>query len=119
MMYVHRWFALGGDSRATGRAITGFANLMFLFLLISGIYLWLPKVWNRTILHTKVFFNPKAKAGKARDFNWHHVFAFWSVIPLFFIITTASVFLLPVGQQDGLRRVWRAGAEQRAWIGRT
>lgn len=95
MMYVHRWFALSGDSRATGRAITGFANLMFLFLLTSGIYLWLPKVWNRVILKTRVFFNPKARNGKARDFNWHHVFAFWSFIPLFFIITTASVFYYP------------------------
>lgn len=92
MMYVHRWFALSGDSRATGRAITGLSNLMFLFLLISGIYLWLPKVWNRTVLRTKMLFNPKAKTGKARDFNWHHVFAFWSFVPLFFIITTASVF---------------------------
>jgi uncharacterized iron-regulated membrane protein len=95
MMYVHRWFALSGDSRATGRAITGSANLMFLFLLISGIYLWLPKVWNRAILKTRMLFNPKAKTGKARDFNWHHVFAFWSFIPLFFIITTASVFYYP------------------------
>jgi len=92
MMYMHRWFALSGDSRATGRAITGASNLMFLFLLVSGIYLWLPKVWNRTILRTRMWFNPKAKAGKARDFNWHHVFAFWSFIPLFFIITSASVF---------------------------
>jgi uncharacterized iron-regulated membrane protein len=39
-----------------------------------------------------MLFNPKAKSGKARDFNWHHVFAFWSFVPLFFIITSASVF---------------------------
>jgi uncharacterized iron-regulated membrane protein len=92
IMYIHRWFALSGDSRATGRAITGFSNLMFLFLLVSGIYLWLPRVWNLTILKTKMLINPKARTGKARDFNWHHVFAFWSFIPLFFIITSASVF---------------------------
>ncbi|NOX68915.1 MAG: PepSY domain-containing protein [Gammaproteobacteria bacterium] len=95
VMYVHRWFALSGDSRATGRAVTGFANLMFLFLLVSGIYLWLPRIWNRAILKTRMVFNPRAKTGKARDYNWHHVFAFWSFIPLFFIITTASVFYYP------------------------
>ena len=94
-MYVHRWFALSGDSRATGRAITGFANLMFLFLLISGIYLWVPKVCNRVILKSRMFFNPKVRNGKARDFNGHHVFAFWSFIPLFFIITTAAVCYYP------------------------
>ncbi len=68
---------------------------MFLFLLVSGIYLWLPRIWNRAILKTRMVFNPRAKTGKARDYNWHHVFAFWSFIPLFFIITTASVFYYP------------------------
>lgn len=95
VMTIHRWFALTGDSRAAGRAITGYSNLLFLYLLLSGIYLWLPRVWNRAIIKTKVFFNPRAKTAKARDFNWHHVFAFWSVIPLFFLVTTASVFYFP------------------------
>jgi uncharacterized iron-regulated membrane protein len=91
----HRWFALSGESRATGRAVTAYSNLLFLFLLISGIYLWLPRAWNRGIVKTKVFFNPKVANSKARDFNWHHVFSFWSVVPLFFIVTTASVFYFP------------------------
>jgi len=95
VMYVHRWFALSGESRATGRAITGYSNLLFLFLLASGACLWLPRVWKRAIVKTKVFFNPRARTAKAHDFNWHHVFAFWSVIPLLFLITTASVFYFP------------------------
>ena len=95
VMYVHRWFALTGESRATGRAITGYSNLLFLFLLCTGIYLWLPRVWNRVALKSKILFNAKAQSGKARDFNWHHVFSFWTFIPLFFIITTASVFYFP------------------------
>ena len=33
----HRWIALEGTSRGTGRAITGAANLGFLFLVVSGI----------------------------------------------------------------------------------
>ncbi len=92
---IHRWFAMTGESRATGRAITAYSNLLFLFVLCSGIYLWLPRVWNRAIVKTKVLFNPKVKTGKARDYNWHHVFSFWSVIPLFFMVTTASVFYFP------------------------
>jgi len=92
VMYLHRWLLLSGDQRATGRAITGYSNLLFLFLLASGTYLWLPRIWKWAIVKTRIFFNPKAKTGKARDFNWHHVFAFWAVIPLFFLITTASVF---------------------------
>ncbi len=92
VMYVHRWFALEGDARGVGRAITGYSNLLFLFLLLSGVYLWLPPVWNRVALRTRILFNPKARTGKARDFNWHHVFSFWAAIPLLVLICTATVF---------------------------
>ena len=92
---LHRWFALEGDARATGRAVTGYSNLLFLFLLLSGVYLWLPPVWNRVTLRTRMLFNPKARTGKARDFNWHHVFSFWAVIPLLVVICTATVFYFP------------------------
>lgn len=92
VMRIHRWFALEGDSRDIGRAITGYSNLFFLGLLISGIYLWLPQVWTSAVLRARVFLNLKPKSSKARDFNWHHAFSFWSFIPLFFIITTATVF---------------------------
>jgi len=95
MTQIHRWFAMTGESRATGRAITGYSNLLFLFLLLSGTYLWLPKVWNRVTVGTKVFFNPKVKTSKARDYNWHHVFSFWALIPLFFVIVSATVFYYP------------------------
>lgn len=95
VMYVHRWFALSADSRATGRAITNTSNLLFLFLLCTGIYLWLPRVWSRAVLKTKVLFNGRAGSGKARDYNWHHVFSFWASIPLLIIIATATVFYYP------------------------
>jgi uncharacterized iron-regulated membrane protein len=36
---LHRWFLVTGDGRATARDITGAANLLFLFLLLSGVYL--------------------------------------------------------------------------------
>lgn len=92
---IHRWFAMTGDSRATGRAITGYSNLLFLFLLLTGTYLWLPRVWNRVTVRTKIFFNPKVKTSKSRDYNWHHVFSFWALIPLFFVIVSATVFYYP------------------------
>ena len=46
----HRYVALSGDQRPIGKAITGFCNLLFLFLAISGIYIWVPRIWSwRTI----------------------------------------------------------------------
>jgi uncharacterized iron-regulated membrane protein len=41
----HRWLNATGESRATARAITGASNLAFLFLVLSGIYVWLPRMW--------------------------------------------------------------------------
>jgi len=89
---LHRWFMMTGDARSSARDITGAANLLFLFLLLSGSYLWLPKVFTWTNLKVRVWFNPLANTKAARNFNWHHVFAFWAAMPLIIIIPTATVF---------------------------
>ena len=88
----HRWFNVSGEGRANARAITGAANLMFLFLIISGIYLWLPAVYRWSTMRLRLWFHPNARSGQARDFNWHHVFGFWTAIPLAVIVATATVF---------------------------
>ena len=41
----HRWLGAGGRERDAGRAVTGACNLAFLFLVVSGLYLWLPRKW--------------------------------------------------------------------------
>ncbi len=89
---LHRWFLMTGENRTTARNITGASNLMFLFLVISGLYLWLPKVINWTTLKIRLWFNPLAETGAARDFNWHHVFGIWAMLPLLVIVSTATVF---------------------------
>jgi uncharacterized iron-regulated membrane protein len=91
----HRWFNATGESRATARAITGASNLAFLFLVLSGIYLWLPRMWKWAAFKTRLLFNPKAGSAKARDFNWHHVFGIWSALPLAVVVATAVVFSYP------------------------
>jgi uncharacterized iron-regulated membrane protein len=91
----HRWFNATGESRATARAITGASNLAFLFLILSGMYLWLPRVFKWAALKSRLLFNGKAATAKARDFNWHHVFGIWSAIPLAVVVATATVFSYP------------------------
>ncbi|PWQ97971.1 PepSY-associated TM helix domain-containing protein [Leucothrix pacifica] len=88
----HRWLAFTGESRNTGKSLTGAANLLFLFIIISGIYIWLPKLWRWNIVKSKLLFRRKLPNAKARDYNWHNVMGIWMVIPLFFIVTTAVVF---------------------------
>jgi uncharacterized iron-regulated membrane protein len=87
----HRWFNASGENRAVPRAITGASNLAFLFLIASGLYLWLPRVWKWPAFRARLAFtdNPSSKA---RDFNWHHVFGIWTAVPLAVVVATAVVF---------------------------
>jgi len=84
----HRWLALEGVSRPTGKAITGAANLGFLFIVLSGIYLWVPRVWSRPQF-TQVLWFRGGLAAKARDFNWHNVIGIWSAVPLAIVVAGA------------------------------
>jgi len=88
----HRWFDADGESRALWRAVTGASNLAFLFLIASGLYLWLPRTWRWVAFRTRLLLNSKAATGQARDYNWHHVFGVWTAIPLAVVVGTATVF---------------------------
>lgn len=87
----HRWFALQGDSRQTGRAITGLANAVFLFLALTGLYLWMPRQWTLRHLRPITLFRRTATP-KARDFNWHNVAGIWS-LPMIVVMTLTGVFM--------------------------
>ena len=92
---IHRWFDIQGESRDIARAITAYSNLLFLVLIVTGSYLWLPRAWNWSYLKIRVFFDPGADNPKVRHFNWHHVFSVWSVAPLIVICLTATVVYFP------------------------
>lgn len=84
----HRTLGATGDGRARGKWITGAANLGFLFLVVSGFYLWWPRNWSPAALRNVTWFRPRL-SGKARDFNWHNVIGLWTVIPLLFVVLGA------------------------------
>lgn len=86
----HRWLALSGDGRARGRAITGAANLVFLFIVLAGFYLWWPRTLTARAFRNVVMFRRRL-VGRARDFNWHTVIGIWSLLPLLVMITSAVV----------------------------
>ncbi len=76
----HRWL---GENTPTSKAITGASNLAFLFLLLTGVPMWIqrPIAWFR-----------RGLSPKARDYNWHHVLGIWSSVPLLLIVVTAVFF---------------------------
>jgi uncharacterized iron-regulated membrane protein/flavodoxin len=90
----HRWLGMEGEGRATGRAITGACNLAFLWLAVTGVYLWWPRSWRWRGLKPSVIFNFRLR-GKARDWNWHNVIGFWSSGVLVVLTLTGAVMSYP------------------------
>ena len=90
----HRYVAMSGDARPTGKAITGSANLMFLFIVLSGMYLWWPKSLKWSQIRSVTWFRGGVR-GKARDFNWHNTIGFWSAVPLAVVVYSATVISYP------------------------
>ncbi len=90
----HRWLAASGSSRPTGRAITGAANLAFLFIVASGLVLWLPKALSWIHVRPVLLFRSGVR-GKARDFNWHNVIGIWSALPLLVVVLGGVVISYP------------------------
>jgi uncharacterized iron-regulated membrane protein len=94
MVEWHRYLGASGASRPSGRAVTGAANLAFLFIVVSGVFLWWPRSWTWTALRNITLFRGGLR-GKARDFNWHNTIGFWSAIPLAIIVMGAAVISYP------------------------
>jgi uncharacterized iron-regulated membrane protein len=86
----HRSLALKGENRDLGKAITGAANLAFLFVIPTGFYLWWPRQWTWRRIRAVTVFGARL-SGQARDFNWHNVIGFWFAVPLFLIVMGSAV----------------------------
>ena len=102
----HRWLALAGEQRALGKAVTGWANLIFAFIVLSGMYLWLPRIWRWRQVRAIVWFRGGLR-GKARDFNWHNAIGIWSAVPLFLVVISA----LPISFPWASNLVYRLAGE--------
>ena len=89
---LHRWLAIEGKHQAIAKSITAYSNLLFLFLIVSGSYLWLPRRFSWSTVKPSLLFKRQFKNIHARHYNWHHVFGFWAVVPLIAIVSTATVF---------------------------
>lgn len=74
-----------------GRPIVGIAVLIFVVLIISGIVLWWPTKWIKSIIDKS--FKIKWDASFKRvNYDLHNVLGFYSCIFLFFIAVTGLVW---------------------------
>jgi uncharacterized iron-regulated membrane protein len=95
MTSFHRWFSIEGENRDIARQVTGVSNVMFLFLVLSGMYLWLPSIWKWGLFKVRLAFRSNYPSSKIRDFHWHHIFGIWAAIPLLAVVYTGAVISYP------------------------
>jgi uncharacterized iron-regulated membrane protein len=88
---LHRWLALQGSGRDTGKLVTGIGSLCFFFLALSGIFIWLPKSWTRQQLRAITVLRLNLK-GHARNFNLHNVIGIWA-LSIILIITITGIIM--------------------------
>lgn len=103
----HRWVAMEGPNRPLGKSITGISNLAFFFIVISGFYLWWPRTWTWKQFKQVLLFRGGLPS-KARDFNWHNVIGFWSLVPLAVIVWSGVVIGYPWASNLTYRMVGEA-----------
>lgn len=99
----HRWLGQEGKGKEVGKAITGAAGLCFLFLLVSGIILWIPRIWSLRSLKAAGLLDRNLR-GKARDWNWHNVWGIWAA-PVLLVLTVTGIIISYAWAGDLLYRL--------------
>lgn len=89
---LHRYLLLEGDYRSIGKNLNNYANLVFIFLMLSGLYLWLPKRFSLRSIKSHSWLPKRYKNNHHRNRQWHFVFGIWSLPALFVIALTATLF---------------------------
>jgi uncharacterized iron-regulated membrane protein len=87
----HRQLGDTSGSSGWGRALTRSANLLFLFIVVSGIYLWIPRARGGAALRHALTF-ARGLVGRAAHFNRHNVIGFWA-FPVLFIVVFSGVVI--------------------------
>ena len=74
-----------------GDGISAAANVVFVFLTLSGLYLWWPQTWSWSAVRPTIWFVSGAR-GRARDWNWHNVVAIW-LLPILLVLGATGLVL--------------------------
>jgi uncharacterized iron-regulated membrane protein len=87
----HRWLTLDGKFSENGRWVNGISNVIFITLILSGLYLWLPKKLKSRALKQRLTLTGNYKNKSARNYQWHNVFGFY-MAPVLFILAFTAIF---------------------------
>lgn len=87
---LHRRLTLTRGRQDTLRQLKNAAVLAFLFLIVSGLVLWLPRQLRRASLSVALTPRPGLR-GRARLWNLHQVAGFWVAVPMLFLAVSGVV----------------------------
>lgn len=90
---LHRSIGFGMQN-AFGRGVAGAATLCFLFILLSGLLLWIPRSPGWPAFRVRLLLRRGLKA-RAREWNHHHVVGVWLLLPLLVIVLSGLVMAYP------------------------
>jgi uncharacterized iron-regulated membrane protein len=91
---LHRWIALNGVRHERLRSIKDACVVAFLFMILSGLVIWLPRKMTWQHFRPAVWFRQDLR-GRAREWNWHNVFGLWMAIPLALIALSGAIMAYP------------------------
>lgn len=71
---IHRFLGLGSD---VGTHVTAVAAFLFIFIILSGVILWMPPAWRAVRSALTLRFN---LSGRARLLNWHRTLGAYTAL---------------------------------------
>lgn len=86
---LYRWLMMSGEGRTAGRVIIGISTLFFLFILVSGVLIALPK----SLAQWRQFLT--VKRGRKAHVWWytsHRAFGWYCVVFLFLMTATGPMW---------------------------
>ena len=86
-MRLHRW--LLDPTRAVGKLVVGICTVTFIVILLTGLFIWLPKKWNKMKDNLKV----KMKGSKSRlVLDLHRVWGVYTLLMLLVLCLTGLMW---------------------------
>lgn len=87
IMFLHRW--LLDPSRAIGKLVVGVCTIFFIVLLLSGLFIWLPRKWSQLQANLRI----KTKGGLTRRlFDLHRVLGVYALLMLLLLSLTGLMW---------------------------
>lgn len=75
---------------APGRAFIGIITIFFLILLITGVFLWYPKKWNKKTAKNSFILKMKGSSFVV-NYNLHKILGFYIIIPSVILCITGII----------------------------